>query len=254
MFVKAKKILISELMYAKDLDEEETAEWLGRGPRLGRRLEEEAARRAGAAAIERRRPTDVRSGPCSSPQGAASDSALDRPKAFARLRRVSAARREPRRLDGIGLDRRDRRRRAARLGGAGDPARRGARLRQGRSRSSPAARAAPHRSAPGSPRCPMRPRLIARPRRRAAGCCPRSCSSGCSTALAEGWDGVVPGLPDCGHGQARRRRPVVETLDRESLVGAQTPQAFVWPVLRDAARRRRRGSDCAALVESAAGA
>ena len=28
MFVKAKKILISELMYAKGMDEEETAEWL----------------------------------------------------------------------------------------------------------------------------------------------------------------------------------------------------------------------------------
>jgi CarD family transcriptional regulator len=28
MFVKAKKILISELMYAKGLEEEETAEWL----------------------------------------------------------------------------------------------------------------------------------------------------------------------------------------------------------------------------------
>jgi hypothetical protein len=28
MFVKAKKILASELMYAKDLDEEATAEWL----------------------------------------------------------------------------------------------------------------------------------------------------------------------------------------------------------------------------------
>jgi hypothetical protein len=28
MFVKAKKILASELMYAKDMDEEECAEWL----------------------------------------------------------------------------------------------------------------------------------------------------------------------------------------------------------------------------------
>ena len=28
MFVKAKKILASELMYAKDMDEEEAAEWL----------------------------------------------------------------------------------------------------------------------------------------------------------------------------------------------------------------------------------
>jgi CarD family transcriptional regulator len=28
MFVKAKKILVSELMYAKSMDEEEAAEWL----------------------------------------------------------------------------------------------------------------------------------------------------------------------------------------------------------------------------------
>jgi RNA polymerase-interacting CarD/CdnL/TRCF family regulator len=28
MFVKAKKILVSELMYAKGMDEEEAAEWL----------------------------------------------------------------------------------------------------------------------------------------------------------------------------------------------------------------------------------
>jgi RNA polymerase-interacting CarD/CdnL/TRCF family regulator len=28
MFVKAKKILASELMYAKDMDEDEAAEWL----------------------------------------------------------------------------------------------------------------------------------------------------------------------------------------------------------------------------------
>jgi RNA polymerase-interacting CarD/CdnL/TRCF family regulator len=28
MFVKAKKILASELMYAKDMDEEQAAEWL----------------------------------------------------------------------------------------------------------------------------------------------------------------------------------------------------------------------------------
>ena len=28
MFVKAKKILVSELMYAKQMDEDETADWL----------------------------------------------------------------------------------------------------------------------------------------------------------------------------------------------------------------------------------
>ena len=33
MFVKAKKILASELMYAKSMDEEEAAEWLDGSPR-----------------------------------------------------------------------------------------------------------------------------------------------------------------------------------------------------------------------------
>ena len=33
MFVKAKKILASELMYAKEMDEDEAAEWLDERPR-----------------------------------------------------------------------------------------------------------------------------------------------------------------------------------------------------------------------------
>jgi hypothetical protein len=42
MFVKAKKILASELMYAKGMDEEECAEWLdgvlaGAGPTGGKK-------------------------------------------------------------------------------------------------------------------------------------------------------------------------------------------------------------------------
>jgi 2-C-methyl-D-erythritol 4-phosphate cytidylyltransferase len=46
---------------------------------------------------------------------------------------------------------------------------------------------------------------------------------------------------------------VVETLDRDSLVGAQTPQAFVWPMLRAAATQDAEATDCAALVEARGG-
>jgi 2-C-methyl-D-erythritol 4-phosphate cytidylyltransferase len=46
---------------------------------------------------------------------------------------------------------------------------------------------------------------------------------------------------------------VVETVDRESLVIAQTPQAFVWPALRDAAAGGDQATDCAAMVEARGG-
>ena len=50
MFVKAKKILISELMYAKGMDEEETAEWLD-GVLVSDLTEKKKSRaKAGAAA------------------------------------------------------------------------------------------------------------------------------------------------------------------------------------------------------------
>ena len=92
------------------------------------------------------------------------------------------------------------------LGGAGDPARRGARPRRRSSPPSPAARRGPSRCARRSPRC-------------------RTTRSSCSSTtprrplvtdaviervlapLSEGWDGVVPALPLVGHRQARRRRP-----------------------------------------------
>ncbi len=57
--------------------------------------------------------------------------------------------------------------------------------------------------------------------------------------LSEGWDGVVP---------------VVETLPRGELVAAQTPQAFVAPILRGAlAGDVSNASDCASLVEGGGG-
>jgi 2-C-methyl-D-erythritol 4-phosphate cytidylyltransferase len=73
------------------------------------------------------------------------------------------------------------------------------------------------------------------------------------TALNEGWDGVVPGLPIADTVKRVEGDQVVETVDREALVVAQTPQAFVWPVLRDAAATGDDATDCAALVEARGG-
>jgi CarD family transcriptional regulator len=50
MFVKAKKILISELMYAKGMDEEETAEWLDEVLVSGDGAKKKTRAKAGAAA------------------------------------------------------------------------------------------------------------------------------------------------------------------------------------------------------------
>jgi 2-C-methyl-D-erythritol 4-phosphate cytidylyltransferase len=73
------------------------------------------------------------------------------------------------------------------------------------------------------------------------------------TTLPEGWDGVVPAVPIPDTVKRVEGDQVVETVDRESLVGAQTPQAFVWPVLRDASAGGADATDCAALVESRGG-
>jgi 2-C-methyl-D-erythritol 4-phosphate cytidylyltransferase len=73
------------------------------------------------------------------------------------------------------------------------------------------------------------------------------------TALNEGWDGVVPGMPVADTVKRVDGDHVVETVDRESFVAAQTPQAFVWPLLRDAAASGDDATDCAALVEARGG-
>jgi 2-C-methyl-D-erythritol 4-phosphate cytidylyltransferase len=72
--------------------------------------------------------------------------------------------------------------------------------------------------------------------------------------LAEGWDGVVPGLPvsdtvkrvgiDGG---------VVETIARDGLWTVQTPQAFPVDVLRRAVASFGDATDCAGLVEASGG-
>jgi 2-C-methyl-D-erythritol 4-phosphate cytidylyltransferase len=73
-------------------------------------------------------------------------------------------------------------------------------------------------------------------------------------ALNEGWDGVVPALPIADTVKRVRGHEVVETLERSDLAAAQTPQAFVASILRTALGGDVSGAtDCAALVEAAAG-
>jgi 2-C-methyl-D-erythritol 4-phosphate cytidylyltransferase len=74
------------------------------------------------------------------------------------------------------------------------------------------------------------------------------------TALNEGWDGAVPALPIADTVKRVDGDRVAETLDRDQLRAAQTPQAFVADVLRDAyAGDAGRASDCASLVEARGG-
>jgi 2-C-methyl-D-erythritol 4-phosphate cytidylyltransferase len=72
--------------------------------------------------------------------------------------------------------------------------------------------------------------------------------------LGEGWEGVVPGLPLADTVKRVERDAVVETVDRDGLVGVQTPQAFLGPTLRAAYAGDVAGAtDCASLVEARGG-
>jgi 2-C-methyl-D-erythritol 4-phosphate cytidylyltransferase len=74
--------------------------------------------------------------------------------------------------------------------------------------------------------------------------------------LGEGWDGVVPALALPDTVKRVRDGDVVETVTRDDLVAAQTPQAFPADTLRAALRPNdaaAQATDCAALVEAAGG-
>jgi 2-C-methyl-D-erythritol 4-phosphate cytidylyltransferase len=74
------------------------------------------------------------------------------------------------------------------------------------------------------------------------------------TALNEGWDGAVPALPLADTIKRVQGGQIVETLLREELFAAQTPQAFLAPVLRKAlAGDLAAATDCSALVEARGG-
>ena len=69
-------------------------------------------------------------------------------------------------------------------------------------------------------------------------------------ALGEGWDGAVPALPVADTLKRVENGAVAETLPRDELVAAQTPQAFSADVLRQSFAGDGEASDCAALVEA----
>jgi 2-C-methyl-D-erythritol 4-phosphate cytidylyltransferase len=72
--------------------------------------------------------------------------------------------------------------------------------------------------------------------------------------LSEGYDGVVPALPVPDTLKRVAGGRVEETVAREGLVGAQTPQAFLAPVLRRAFEGDISvATDCASLVERSGG-
>lgn len=72
--------------------------------------------------------------------------------------------------------------------------------------------------------------------------------------LGEGFDGVVPALPLSDTIKRVDGGVVVETVPRDELVAAQTPQAFIADRLRAAYRGDLAGAtDCACLVERAGG-
>jgi 2-C-methyl-D-erythritol 4-phosphate cytidylyltransferase len=74
--------------------------------------------------------------------------------------------------------------------------------------------------------------------------------------LSEGYDGVVPALPVADTIKRVRGDEVAETLEREGLVAAQTPQAFLADVLRRGVsdlQSLAEVTDCAALVEAQGG-
>jgi 2-C-methyl-D-erythritol 4-phosphate cytidylyltransferase len=74
------------------------------------------------------------------------------------------------------------------------------------------------------------------------------------TALADGWDGVVPALPVPDAVKRVEGEAVVESVDRGGLVTVQTPQAFTAPVLRQALEGDvSNAPDCASLVEARGG-
>jgi 2-C-methyl-D-erythritol 4-phosphate cytidylyltransferase len=72
------------------------------------------------------------------------------------------------------------------------------------------------------------------------------------TALNEDWDGAIPVMSLMDTVKRVESDRVVETVEREGLAVAQTPQAFVAPVLR-AALSDDDATDCSALVEARGG-
>ncbi len=245
MFVKAKKILASELMYAKDMEEDEAAVWL-----------DEVL--AGVSAPRRpQRPSSVQHLSVWAvivAAGRGDRLGADRPKAFARLAGRPLLAESLERLeasdwvDAIVV--------VAPPGweepaillaeelGAGKVS---ACVTGGETRADSVRAGVDEASADAAV-------LIVHDAARPL--LPEAVLERVLAPLADGWDGVVPALPVPDTVKRVRGTMVVETLPRDELAAVQTPQAFIASVLRAALARStaaQGASDCASLVEAAGG-
>ena len=240
MFVKAKKILASELMYAKEMDEEEAAESARRRPRHRRataRRRRPRSPRPQAPSARRRARVSVWAVLAAAGRG--ERLGADRPKAFAPLRGRPLLAESLERLEASELDRR--RSSSSRRPSWEEPvilARRGARLRQGRR--------VRHRRRDA--------RRVGADRRRRRSATDAAVILVHDAARPLVSDEVVERRADAALARAGTERfracrsstrssasdgeAVVETLARGELVAVQTPQAFVAPTCC-AARSRR---------------
>jgi 2-C-methyl-D-erythritol 4-phosphate cytidylyltransferase len=73
------------------------------------------------------------------------------------------------------------------------------------------------------------------------------------TGLGDGWDGAVPGLPLADTVKRAESGAVAETVDRNGLYVAQTPQGFLAGSLRRAFAGEHEATDCSGLVEASGG-
>ena len=241
MFVKAKKILASELMYAKDMDEETCADWLEEvlasdsPPKKKPAVKKKAA---AAATPSDRDPGHVRLGHPRR-RGAGERLGLDRPKAFANLGDEPLLAEPLRRLegspwvDGIVL---------VAPPGWEEPA---ILLAEEEGCGKVHACVAGGETRSDSVRAGLAEvpadALVVLVHDAARPLITDEVVERVIAPLSEGWDGVVPGLPV---GDTLKRvgadGGVEETVPRDGLWAVQTPQAFAAETLRRAQRSRRR--------------
>ena len=229
MFVKAKKILASELMYAKGMDEDEAAEWLDDVSRRASATKKPAARRSQPKAQPPRRRHERRWAILAAAEAGNGSGWTDRRRS--RRSNDGPLVAEPlERLDAVRVGRRDRDRGSARVGGAVHPGRRGGRRRARCAQCGHGRRDAQRVGACGLAEVPDARDRRPRPRR---------------GAPADHGRGDRAGDHRTRRGLGRRRvrpcrsptRSSESTATRSSrrstgtgLVTAQTPQAFVAPV------------------------
>ena len=244
MLARARQILVSELTFALNVDEETAEARLddgaqGRGPAAGAGEEagQEGRRQEVAAA---RWPCCTPSGRSSSPPAGASASGARSSSPTSAARASSTT---PSRTASHGV-------RRGRARASPTPSRRGTAPRSPRSSTGGATRSESVRA--GLAAVPPDAEVVvvhdaARPLATAA------LFDAVIDAVRAGADGAVPGLPVADTLKRVDDVRVIETVDRVGLVAVQTPQAFRAGVLRAAHAPAADATDDAALVEALGG-